>query len=213
MKKSSIIVAGMISLSLASCGNLGTGSTTTSGTDILSGVLGAITNGNTVSDVLTSVIGLDKPTQQQIIGTWRYSQPGVAFTSDKLLAKAGGEVVASQIKEKLKSHYDKVGFSNSNTLITLNSDNTFSAKIDGKALSGTYTYDQNECKITFKTLLFSLPCYAKGTTNGMSFLFESKKLLSMLQTVAAVSGNANLQTIGELSQNYEGVRMGFDMRK
>lgn len=35
----------------------------------------------------------------------------------------------------------------------------------------------------------------------------------MLQTVAAVSGNANLQTIGELSQNYEGVRMGFDMRK
>ena len=140
MKKSSIIVAGMISLSLASCGNLGTGSTTTSGTDILSGVLGAITNGNTVSDVLTSVIGLDKPTQQQIIGTWRYSQPGVAFTSDKLLAKAGGEVVASQIKEKLKSHYDKVGFTNSNTLITLNSDNTFSAKIDGKALSGTYTY-------------------------------------------------------------------------
>ena len=47
----------------------------------------------------------------------------------------------------------------------------------------------------------------------MSFLLESKKLLSVLQTVSALSGNSTLQTVGELSRNYDGIRMGFEMRR
>ena len=47
----------------------------------------------------------------------------------------------------------------------------------------------------------------------MSILFESKKMLSVLQTVAAISGNSSLQTIGDLSKNYDGVRIGFDMSR
>jgi hypothetical protein len=58
-----------------------------------------------------------------------------------------------------------------------------------------------------------MPAYTKRTVNGMSILFESKKLLTVLQTVAAISGNATLQTIGDLSTNYNGVRLGFDMKK
>jgi hypothetical protein len=38
-------------------------------------------------------------------------------------------------------------------------------------------------------------------------------LLTVLQTAAALTGNSNLQAIGELSKNYDGVRMGFDMKK
>jgi hypothetical protein len=30
--------------------------------------------------------------------------------------------------------------------------------------------------------------------------------------MSALSGNANLETIGELSKNYDGVRLGFDMK-
>ena len=52
-----------------------------------------------------------------------------------------------------------------------------------------------------------------GFTGGMSFLMESKKLLNLFQTLAAMSGNSTLQTMGDLSKNYDGVRIGLDTHK
>ena len=199
-------------LALTACGTLGTGDTSGLG-NILGSVLGAATDGQTVGNILTSVIGLDKPSQAELIGTWQYKQPGAAFTSENLLAKAGGEVAAATVREKLASYYNGVGIKSSNTVLQFTQDGQFAGKVAGKSISGTYTYDQNECKITLKTMFFTLPAYAKKTTTGMSILFESKKLLSVLQTLAAISGNSNLQTIGDLSKNYDGVRIGFDMSR
>lgn len=209
MKKAKIFMAGLVCLALASCGTMADGS----GGNILGNIFGAATNGQSLGNILISVIGLDKPSQAELIGTWYYQQPGVAFTSENLLAKAGGEVAASKIREELNTYYKQFGVSSSNTIIQFNQDNTFTAKILGKNISGQYTYDQQTCQITLKTLLFTMPAYAKRTVNGMSVLFESKKLLTVLQTVAAISGNATLQTIGDLSTNYDGVRLGFDMKK
>ena len=113
----SIIAAVVVALACASCGTTGlgtlgqvagailtngqtngqTGTTTTNnGGSILGGVLGAVTNGDALGNILGSVIGLDKMTEESIVGTWKYQQPGVAFTSDKLLAKAGGEAVSQK---------------------------------------------------------------------------------------------------------------------
>ena len=135
----------------------------------------------------------------------------MAFTSDNLLAKAGGEVAASQIKEKLATYYNSLGVKSSNTYFVFNEDKTFSGKIAGKSISGTYVYDPTNAQITLKTLLFSVNAYVKRSAVGMALLFESKKLLSILQTIATISGNGTLQTIGDLSTNYDGVRLGFDM--
>ena len=62
-----------------------------------------------------------------------------------------------------------------------------------------------------KTMLFTPSPYVKRTTAGMSMTLESKKLLTALQTIAAVSGNNTLQGIGQISTNFDGVRLGFDM--
>ena len=64
-----------------------------------------------------------------------------------------------------------------------------------------------------KTLLLTINCYAKREYGGISLLFESKKLLNVLQVLASMSGNDTAQKIGELSKNYDGVRLGFDMKK
>ena len=212
MKKTKTILAGLAVLALTACGTMGTGDSSGLG-NILGSVLGAATNGQTIGNILTSVIGLDKPSQADLIGTWQYKQPGAAFTSENLLAKAGGEVAATTVKEKLASYYNGVGIKSSNTMLQFTQDGQFAGKVAGKSISGTYTYDQNECKLTLKTLFFTLPAYAKKTTTGMSILFESKKMLSVLQTIAAISGNSSLQTIGDLSKNYDGVRIGFDMSR
>lgn len=214
MKKLNYLVACVATSLLVGCGGLGTLGTaagSSAGSSILGGVLGAITNGDALGNILTSVLGGERPSAEQLIGTWKYAQPGVAFTSDNLLAKAGGEVAASQIKEKLSTYYSSIGVKASNTYLTFNQDLTFSGKIAGKSLSGTYVYDPNTAQITLKTLLFSVNAYVKRSATGMAVLFESKKLLTILQTIAKISGNGTLQSIGDISTNYDGVRLGFDM--
>lgn len=210
----SFLVAGAACLLAASCGTVGAGSASSSaGDDVLNGVIGVLNNANTIGDVISSVIGSNKLTKSQLYGTWKYNGPGCAFTSNSALAKAGGEVVASQIKAKLKEDYNKVGFTSRNTQITFNKDNTFTAYVDGKKFSGNYTYDESTNALRLTGLLLSLNGYATRNSQGVAILFESKKLLTLIQTMATMSGNATLSSIGEISKNYNGVRLGFDMAK
>jgi len=193
-------LAGLACMTLISCSNMNQ-------------VLSAMTNGTGITNAITSVIGLDKVTPEGLIGTWQYKNPGCAFTSKNLLYKAGGEVAAVQIEEKLLPYYQQVGISASNTIITFNQDGTFSSKIVGTPFSGRYTFDEASQKITLKGLLLTVNCYTKREVNGISILFEGKRLLSVLQTMAALSGNQNLETVSEISKKYEGVRVGFDMNR
>lgn len=214
MNKMSFLVAGAACLLATSCGTMGAGSASSSaGDDVLNGVIGVLNNANTIGDVISSVIGSNKLTKSQLYGTWKYNGPGCAFTSNSALAKAGGEVVASQIKAKLKEDYNKVGFTSRNTQITFNKDNTFTAYVDGKKFSGNYTYDESTNALKLTGLLLSLNGYATRNSQGVAILFESKKLLTLIQTMATMSGNATLSSIGEISKNYNGVRLGFDMAK
>ena len=165
-----------------------------------------------MGNVLQSVLGLDKVTKENLIGTWTYYQPGCAFTSQNLLAQAGGEAVASTIRQKLSGYYGTVGIKSSNTKITFNQDGTFAATIAGKSWQGNYTFDASTYKITLSGLLLNVNCYAKRNSTGIGILFEGKKLLTLMQTMATLSGNQTAQTIGDLSKNYDGLRIGFDMK-
>ena len=60
--------------------------------------LQTVGSGGTLANVFTSVIGLDKVTEKGLVGTWKYEGPGCAFTSENLLAKAGGEVAATKAR-------------------------------------------------------------------------------------------------------------------
>jgi hypothetical protein len=212
MKRIKTIAVSAATMLVVGCGTLGTGSTGSASGDILSAVLGEILYGGTITNVITSVIGAQTVTAENLIGSWRYANPGCAFTSDQLLAKAGGEVVAAQIKTKLQPYYQQVGINSSNTSITFNQNGTYQATIGGRSMSGNWTFDQSTCKIQLQGLLLNINCYAKRNANGIAILFEAKKLLTVLQTLSALSGNSNIQAIGEISNSYDGVRIGFDFQ-
>lgn len=200
MKKIKIGMLALASLVMVSCGNMGQ-------------VMSAMTNGTGLGNAIKSVIGLDKVKAQQLIGDWKYKGPGCAFTSENLLAKAGGEIAAVQIEEKVQPYYQQAGLSAENTFISFKEDGTFSSRIAGTPFSGQYTFDEETQKITLKNLFLSVNCYAKKEVGGISILFEAKKLLTFLQTVSAFSDNKDLQTISDLSKKYDGVRIGFDLNK
>lgn len=171
--------------------------------------------GSIVGSILDNVIGSTTFKKADLCAhTWKYKSPGCAFTSENLLAKAGGEIAAKKVEEKLSTYYQKAGFSSSNTYFKFNEDGTFNAKIDGKSWSGTYTFDEKTHAIDLKgRLLLSLNGFTTKNTSGISILFESKKLLTIIQTLTALSGNTTLGTIGEISKNYDGIRVGFDLSK
>lgn len=171
--------------------------------------------GSIVGSILDNVIGSTTFKKADLCAyTWKYKSPGCAFTSENLLAKAGGEIAAKKVEEKLSTYYQKAGFSSSNTYFKFNDDGTFNAKIDGKSWSGTYTFDEKTHAIDLKgRLLLSLNGFATKNSSGISILFESKKLLTIIQTLTALSGNTTLGTIGEISKNYDGIRVGFDLSK
>ena len=113
----------------------------------------------------------------------------------------------------MEPYFTKVGISSKNTVVTFNEDKTFKATIAGKSFSGTWTFNESNAQITLKGLLLSVNCYAKREYGGISLLFESKKLLNVIQFLASMSGDSTVQKVGELSKNYDGVRLGFDMKK
>ena len=204
MKKIMISVASLclLALTVATISSCGAGT-----------LLQTVGSGGTVGNIFTSVIGLDKVSERGLIGTWHYDSPGVAFTSENLLAKAGGEVAATKIEQELAPYFQQVGITSQNTSVVFNEDKTFRVTIAGKSFGGTWSYDEAQAKVTLQGLLLTVNCYAKQEYGGIALLFESKKLLTVLQTIAMFSGNSTVQKVGDLSKNYDGIRLGFDMKK
>ena len=199
-------------------------STTSNAGSAVAGILGAVLGGNSnssssagssiINGILNNVIGSGTFSKQELCAhTWKYSKPGCAFTSENLLAKAGGEIAANKVEEKLGEYYSKFGFSGSNTYFTFKTDGTFAAKIDGKSWQGNYTFDEKTHAIQMKGLLLSMSGYATKTTNGISLLFDQKKLLNLIKTMGALKGSSTLSAIGTIANNYDGMRVGFEMSK
>lgn len=211
MKK--MMMAAVAALMLQGCGmtnpgvnggsQMGGTTTNNSGSSIGSNALGGL---------LDLVVGCVKLSQADIIGTWSYVEPACAFTSENLLAKAGGSVAAKTVNEKLLPVYKSLHISSGNTQLTFNENGQFTGKIGGFPMSGTYTFDATNGLVKMKSLT-TFTAHLTRSTHGMNFTFESKKILTLLQTVSALSGNTSLSTIGDISKQFSGVRLGFAMKK
>ena len=171
-------------------------STSTSATGILGSILGALgatTNSNT------------------IIGTWTYQEPAVQFSSDNLLAKAGGSVASAKVVEKIKPYFEKVGIKEGKMILTLNEDNTCTYTLKNKTYEGTYTYDSSNDQITIKTTSMSFPtAYVSVSGNQLSLTFDSTKILNLVQSAGSLAGSSStLSTISQIATAYDGMKTGF----
>lgn len=176
-------------------------------------VLGGVVNKveETVSKVNESV---------SIVGTWKYVAPDCKFESDDLLSKAGGEVAAKNVEEQMSNYLSKLGF-NENTVYVFNADSTYTSTVAGRTVNGTYSYNKETKEITLKTKI-GLKMTAQVSTsllNGgsMSLLFKADKLMSLAQTVtgavAGKSSNATVSTLNTVLSQYDGLMLGFEMKK
>ena len=167
-----------------------------------------------LSGVAKAVVGNKATTASSIIGTWTYSGPECQFESENLLAKAGGEMAAKEVEEKMIAVYNKVGMNN--IRYTFNEDGTYSYQMKKRTVTGSYVFDDASKTITMTGKLgLKTVAYVTVTGNDMSMVFKADKLMSILKTItgAASKVNSTAATINSVAEAYDGLMLGFELKK
>lgn len=167
-----------------------------------------------LSGVAKAVVGNKATTASSIIGTWTYSGPECQFESENLLAKAGGEMAAKEVEEKIIAVYNKVGMNN--IRYTFNEDGTYSYQMKKRTVTGSYVFDDAAKTITMTGKLgLKTVAYVTVTGNDMSMVFKADKLMSILKTItgAASKVNSTAATINSVAEAYDGLMLGFELKK
>jgi hypothetical protein len=167
-----------------------------------------------LSGVAKAVVGNKATTASSIIGTWTYSGPECQFESENLLAKAGGEMAAKEVEEKMIAVYNKVGMNN--IRYTFNEDGTYSYQMKKRTVTGSYVFDDAAKTITMTGKLgLKTVAYVTVTGNDMSMVFKADKLMFILKTItgAASKVNSTAATINSVAEAYDGLMLGFELKK
>ena len=150
-------------------------------------------------------------------GTWSYRKPAVAFKSENLLAKAGGVAASAKVESELEPYYKTVGFDK--MVLTVEPDSTFTMKLARGSLSGTISSAPADGTLTFRFRLMgmnigAMTAYVNAeNAKTMSITFDVSKLLTLIEKVAAISGNTSMKTLSALLGNYDGMTAGFCLTK
>lgn len=169
-----------------------------------------------LGNVLGTVLGASNELKEaDLVGTWNFQSVDCVFETENFLMKAGGEVAAAKVETKLNEVFGKLGVVPGACSFTFNSDKTYSAQVSALPLGGQYALDAANKKITLTYLagLGTMTPNIVKNGNSISLLYEADKLLAIAQKLAAMSGNASMQALAEIASSYDGMMIGFELRK
>lgn len=163
----------------------------------------------------------DKATGGQVtalalVGTWNYSGPGVKFESDDILSEVGGAALETTVTSKLATAYQMVGIKKGACSFVFNKDESFSAKMGARELTGTYEFDASTHIITLHFAkgtinLGSVPGHAYISGTELQLVFPVTKLVDMMTAMG--SKVSSLSTVTTLLEKYKNVYLGFEFGK
>lgn len=167
--------------------------------------------------LVEGIIGKSDLTEADLVGSYKYSAPAVAFKSDDLLKKAGGAAAAGVIEAKLQPYYEKVGLQH--LTAQFNDNNTFTFKVGRVTLSGTYAKDTASEKGDFiftfqaakKIPLGKFQAHVEKVGRKLTITFDASKLITLVNTISKISGQSSLQTVASLLNSYDGLACGFEL--
>ena len=157
-------------------------------------------NKDNISKVVNAITGT--PETIDMTGTWTYSGSAVEFES------------ATMAENKLNEQLSKVGIKEGQMSFTFNADSTFTSTVGKKKLNGTYSYNASTKQVDLKYLkLLNLHAKVNCTSNSMDLLFNSDKLLKLMTFLGSKTNSTALKTVSSLAENYDGMMLGFGLKK
>lgn len=170
-----------------------------------------------LGSLISGIVGSGEVTTADLVGSWKYDQPAVKFQSDNLLQKAGGAAASKVITDKLAPYYSKVGIDKMTA--TFEADSTFKFVIGKINLSGTVMKDTESTDGGFifqfsavgKLPIGKVKAQIEKSGSDIVITFDASKLISLVNTIAKVSGQSTLQTVSNLLNSYDGLACGFEL--
>lgn len=180
-----------------------------------------ILNSATVKNAVTAVTGGKKLSIENLQGTWTYVNPAIQLEGDNALKNVAGNLAATEAEKKMKEYCTKVGIVEGIFTYTLKSDSTFTNTLKKGNLSGTYALDADAKTLSLnytlgknkKRTLTTLTAQVVVTNDQLTLLFHADKLLKFLSMISSVSNSSTLQAINKLAEQYDGMLLGFDLKK
>lgn len=185
--------------------------------DILGSVTGNSSSltgnaGDLISNLTSVFSGKKQASENQIVGTWEYSEPAIVFDSDNLLAKAGAKLAANKLEKKIQEYLTKYGVKPGAMRITFAEDGTFKEQLNGKTISGKWKIENSKLILTYGTIKpVSITTQVEGKT--LLIVTDATQLLNFMKTIGSKSTNANIKTITTLMNSIKGMKAGLTLVK
>ena len=139
---------------------------------------------------------------------------------DNALKNVAGSLAATEAEKKMKEYCAKVGIVEGVFNYVFNSDSTFTSALKRGSLKGTYSVSPEDKTVTLrytvgnkKLTVSTLTAHVVLSGNELTLLFNADKLLKFLSTVSSISSNTTLKAINKLASEYDGMMLGFDLKK
>lgn len=191
---------------------------TTSGSsqNILGGILSGIAggSGSSVASALSTIFDKNKvATADELVGTWKYTEPAVVFESKNALKNIGGKVASAAIEKKLQSEFSKFGIKKGQMKMTFDKDGNFTQTLGKQTLTGTYTTSGKQVVLTYSTGLKQLVGTTQLDGNDLLIVMDVSKLLKYAGSLGRLTGNSTISSLGSLLGSYDGMEVGLKLEK
>ena len=156
------------------------------------------------------------PSYDKLLGTWYYSSPAIRLaTENEVMSSVASSAVTSSLESKLVKAYSLVGLKEGATSFTFKDDNTFTAVVGKRTLSGTYVYDSATHKLTmeFSSLLKlgKLNGYAYLNGESLDIVFDCSRMMDFL--VSLGSKTSMLKGITSIANQFDSMMIGMQYNK
>lgn len=166
--------------------------------------------------IIGGLLGTSDVTIDQLVGTWQYNRPAVAFQSDNVLKKAGGIAAAQAIENKILPYYKMLGVTE--LKFTVEQDATFTFTIKNIPVKGTLEKGEDgnfvfHFNALGKVNLGKVSAVITSSDSGIDLTFDATKVMEIATKILGATGNSTLKTASSLLDSYEGLNLGFGLSK
>lgn len=169
------------------------------------------------SKVKSAISNISRDNAGKLEGTWIYSGADIEFSSDNILAQAGGKLTSAKIEKSINSTLNKYGIAPNKLSLTFGKDSTYTGLYSNHTTKGTYLYSKG--KLILKPSAYSGKTITTNAAAGntLKITCDANKVLSLAQMigskVAGQTQNSTLAIISQLSKNYKGMKVGLKFKK